>query len=100
MKQTRTPSQNPENKIKERKNTTHPYYPLIEKKHKNKGKSRPSTEIMHLTPLLLTSGIPKMIRPAMRPDILRHSLPGYLGCPQLLGTVDDGTTSQTTERVV
>ena len=56
---------------------------------------------MHLTPLLLTSGIPKMIRPAMRPDILRHSFPGYLGCPRLLlGAMGDGTTSQTTERVV
>jgi len=33
---------------------------------------------MNLTPLLLTSRIPKLITPSMRPDILRNLLPRNL----------------------
>lgn len=33
---------------------------------------------MNLTPLLLTSRIPKLVRPPMSPDILRNLLPRYL----------------------
>lgn len=34
---------------------------------------------MNLTPLLLTSRIPKLITPPMRPDVLRNLLPRDLG---------------------